>query len=64
MRYVSTDFADDAGEDDVVDALRELDEKRGTAGNRIYYLAVPPAAFETIVEELGRAPRAPRAGRG
>jgi glucose-6-phosphate 1-dehydrogenase len=42
MRYVSTDFADDRGEDRVVDALRELDEKRGCAGNRLYYLAVPP----------------------
>ena len=53
MRYVATDFADDAGEDDVVEALRELDEKRGTGGNRVYYLAVPPAAFQTIVEKLG-----------
>jgi glucose-6-phosphate 1-dehydrogenase len=53
MRYVATDFADDRGEDAVVDALRELDEKRGTGGNRIYYLAVPPVAFETIVNELG-----------
>ena len=53
MRYVSTDFSDDRGEDDVVDALRELDEKRGCGGNRIYYLAVPPVAFETIVNELG-----------
>jgi glucose-6-phosphate 1-dehydrogenase len=53
MRYVSTDFADDRGEDDVVDALRDLDEKRGCGGNRVYYLAVPPAAFETIVNELG-----------
>ena len=53
MRYVSTDFADDRGEDDVVEALHELDEKRGTAGNRLYYLAVPPPAFETIVNKLG-----------
>jgi glucose-6-phosphate 1-dehydrogenase len=53
MRYVATDFADDMGEDKVVEALRELDEKRGTAGNRLYYLAVPPAAFETIVNKLG-----------
>jgi glucose-6-phosphate 1-dehydrogenase len=53
MRYVATDFADDQGEDNVVEALRELDEKRGTAGNRLYYLAVPPAAFETIVNKLG-----------
>ncbi len=53
MRYVATDFADDQGENVVVEALRELDETRGTAGNRLYYLAVPPAAFETIVNELG-----------
>ena len=53
MRYVATDFADDEGQDRVVEALRELDEQRGTAGNRLYYLAVPPAAFETIVNELG-----------
>jgi glucose-6-phosphate 1-dehydrogenase len=53
LRYVATDFVDDEGEDRVVEALRELDETRGTAGNRLYYLAVPPAAFETIVRELG-----------
>jgi glucose-6-phosphate 1-dehydrogenase len=53
MRYVSTDFADDRGEDRVLEALRDLDDRRGTGGNRIYYLAVPPAAFETIVNELG-----------
>jgi len=52
MRYVATDFADDRGEDAVVEALSELDESRGTGGNRVYYLAVPPAAFETIVNEL------------
>ena len=53
MRYVATDFADDGGQDRVLETLRELDAERGTAGNRIYYLAVPPAAFETIVNELG-----------
>ena len=53
MRYVSTDFADDEGQDRVVSALNELDEKRGTAGNRVYYLAVPPDAIATLVRELG-----------
>ncbi len=53
MRYVATDFADDAGEDKIVEVLRELDEQRGTGSNRVYYLAVPPVAFETIVTELG-----------
>ncbi len=54
MRYVATEFADDGGEDRVVEALKELDEQRGTAGNRVYYLAVPPNAFEPIVEALGK----------
>jgi glucose-6-phosphate 1-dehydrogenase len=53
MRYVSTDFGDDGGQDGVVQTLRQLDEERGTGGNRLYYLAVPPVAFETIVNELG-----------
>ncbi len=53
MTYVATDFADDHGEDEVLEVLRSLDADRGTAGNRVYYLAVPPAAFETIVNELG-----------
>jgi len=53
MRYVATDFADDAGQDAVVAELNELDEGRGTDGNRVYYLAVPPVAFATIVGELG-----------
>ncbi len=53
VRYVATDFADDEGQNRVVEALDELDAKRGTAGNRLYYMAVPPAVFETIVNELG-----------
>ena len=53
MRYVSTDFADEGGEDRVVTALTELDEKRGTAGNRVYYLAVPPDAISTLLHEIG-----------
>ena len=53
IRYVSTDFADDRGEDTVGDVLVELDSTRGTAGNRLHYLAVPPQAFETVLREIG-----------
>ncbi len=53
LHYVATDFADDEGQNRVAEALHSLDEERGTDGNRLYYLAVPPAAFETIVQELG-----------
>jgi glucose-6-phosphate 1-dehydrogenase len=53
MRYVATDFADEGGEDVVVEVLNELDRERGTAGNRVHYLAVPPAAMSTLIRELG-----------
>jgi glucose-6-phosphate 1-dehydrogenase len=53
VRYVSTDFADDAGEDKVGDQLAELDRTHGTTGNRLHYLAVPPQAFPVVVREIG-----------
>jgi glucose-6-phosphate 1-dehydrogenase len=53
MRYVGIEFDDEAGEDRVGQALEELDAERGTGGNRLYYLAVPPQAFATAVTEIG-----------
>jgi glucose-6-phosphate 1-dehydrogenase len=35
--------------------LEELDHLRGTGGNRLYYLAVPPTAFPVIIRGLGAA---------
>jgi glucose-6-phosphate 1-dehydrogenase len=52
-RYVSTDFADEKGEDRVARCLTELDEEHGTRGNRVYYLAVPPGAMPKLTQELG-----------
>jgi glucose-6-phosphate 1-dehydrogenase len=54
MRYVATDFADKRGEEEVERALEELDEERGTGRNRVYYLAIPPSVFPTVVDALGR----------
>jgi glucose-6-phosphate 1-dehydrogenase len=54
MRYVATDFADEGGEQHVIDCLNELDRERGTSGNRMYYLAVPPSAIESIIVQMGR----------
>src|SRR5665647_295192 len=34
--------------------LTKLDKEHDLGGNRVYYLAVPPAAFPTIVEALGK----------
>ncbi len=54
MRWVGTDFADEGGEDRIAEVLNELDQERDTQGNRVYYLAVPPVAFKTIVEAIGK----------
>jgi glucose-6-phosphate 1-dehydrogenase len=53
MRYVAGDFADEADEDRVTQTLNEFDEKRGTAGNRVYYFAVPPDAIAMLIHEVG-----------
>ena len=52
MRYVTLDFADDKGEDDLAKVLTELDKERGTNSNRVYYFAVPPSAIGTLVQEI------------
>jgi glucose-6-phosphate 1-dehydrogenase len=54
MRYLPTDFADDMGEDALVDVLHQLDGKFGCQSNRVFYLAIPPAAISTVVEKLGK----------
>ena len=53
MHYIATDFASDGGENELMDLLSELDEQRGTQGNRVFYLAVPPTAIGTLVEKVG-----------
>jgi glucose-6-phosphate 1-dehydrogenase len=54
MRYVSADFANQGAEDELVELLAELDRERGTGGNRVLYLAVPPAALSVLVDRLGK----------
>jgi glucose-6-phosphate 1-dehydrogenase len=55
LHYVSASFGEPDGPEPLVAALNELDEKRGTRGNRVYYLAVPPGAFDDIVTAIGRS---------
>jgi glucose-6-phosphate 1-dehydrogenase len=54
LRYVRADLADAEDDEGIVEALNDLDVARGTGGNRVYYLAVPPSAIEPIVLQLGR----------
>jgi glucose-6-phosphate 1-dehydrogenase len=50
--YVSGDFKDPGTYRRLALCLGDLDARLGTAGNRLFYLAVPPAEFEPILRGL------------
>ena len=52
LDYVAGDFADPVTYDRLRETLERQDRERGTAGNRLFYLAVPPSEFETILTRL------------
>jgi glucose-6-phosphate 1-dehydrogenase len=54
IHYIATDFADEGGEAKLEELISRLDEERQLGGNRVYYLAVPPVAFPTIVHAIGQ----------
>ncbi len=52
--YHRGDFGDPALYQGLSDRLDQLDDERGTRGNRIFYLACQPSGFAEIVAGLGR----------
>ena len=55
MYYLVGDFEDEGTFSRLRDVLAGIDEKNGTAGNVIFYLAVADRFFGTVVDQLGRA---------
>ncbi len=53
--YVGSVFEDEAGFMRLSKTLAGLDATRGTAGNRLFYLATPPGVVPLVVEQLARA---------
>ena len=53
--YVRSAFDEPAGYAALAHKLQELDEQRGTSGNRLFYLATPPENYATIIQQLGAA---------
>jgi glucose-6-phosphate 1-dehydrogenase len=53
--FASGTFDDAQAFGGLKDKLEELDRTHGTRGNRIYYLAVAPEFFSTIISHLGAA---------
>ncbi|MHB1651593.1 MAG: glucose-6-phosphate dehydrogenase [Desulfitobacteriaceae bacterium] len=52
IHYQKFDFGDEQGYERLKALLAESDERYGTLGNRIFYLAVAPEYFEVIVTKL------------
>ncbi|HEV2131252.1 MAG TPA: glucose-6-phosphate dehydrogenase [Longimicrobiaceae bacterium] len=55
LQYVGAEFGDPGGFARLAEQLETADQEVGTAGNRLYYLAVPPTAVSEIAEQLSRA---------
>jgi glucose-6-phosphate 1-dehydrogenase len=55
LHYSSGTFEDPKTYEKLKRLLGELDEKRGTLGNRVYYLSVPPNEYPIIIKRLGEA---------
>ncbi len=53
--YYKKDFYDSQGYERLGEFLNELDERYGTRGNRVFYLAVAPEHFGPIVERIHSA---------
>ncbi len=55
IRYVQADYDSPDDFQRLAAQLGEVDEKLNTGGNRLFYLATPPSAFEGIVSGLASA---------
>lgn len=53
--FQPADFADPECYRKLGELLKRIDEERGTQGNHIFYLAVPPTVVGTIADMLGKA---------
>ncbi|MEO7092414.1 MAG: glucose-6-phosphate dehydrogenase, partial [Polyangiales bacterium] len=53
--YVQSTFEDPKGYEKLKACLDRIDEERGTKGNRLFYLSVPPSDFDVILERLRAA---------
>jgi glucose-6-phosphate 1-dehydrogenase len=55
IRFVAGAFDDPLAFDQLRETLQTLDKERGTAGNHVFYLSIPPSYFSTVTHQLDRA---------
>jgi glucose-6-phosphate 1-dehydrogenase len=53
VSYHAMNFDDPEGYGKLKALLEDIDEKKGTRGNRLFYLATAPEYFADIIEQLG-----------
>jgi glucose-6-phosphate 1-dehydrogenase len=54
VSYFAMNFDDPGGYDKLKTVLEDIDQKQGTKGNRLFYLATAPEYFAEIIEQLGQ----------
>jgi len=62
--YQAGQFADRSAFRELAERLEQIDAARGTRGNKLFYLATPPSAYEEIIANLGRAGLQQQGGHG
>ncbi len=55
LYYLRGDYADSSFYQSIKNKLTELDKKHNVEVTHVFYLAVPPLLYETIIEHLGAA---------
>lgn len=55
LHYAAARFQDPAFYQSLGELLEELDRQHNTRGNRIFYSAIPPNVYETVIQNLGEA---------
>jgi len=53
--YRELEYDEPSSFDRLAAVVLDLDHARGTRGNRIFYLAIPPSLYETTAQKLGKA---------
>lgn len=54
LRMVSMNPAEPNDYHTLLDVLDDIEDKHGVCMNRLYYLAIPPSVYSTVINNLGR----------
>ena len=55
ITFHRSDFTNPEGYQQLGEKLKQIDQERGTAGNRVFYLATPPDSYDDIIQNIGAA---------